>query len=277
MRRRNFTIAFFSPLPPARSGIADYSEALLAPLRALADVQTLQTILDRASEQMAFTKKLLAHGARVPKELMLFVKNLMFLNAATAMLAVVPAFAPGVVVRLSTGDRGVVVGWDAAAPCRPTVRIIDERLDDGQLDECELTLKDLAEQMRDIDIAMLSTHTEGGKIASRPMSNNRQVDYDGDSYYFTYEDALMVADIQAVAAAHPRGGGVGGAHSEEQAGHNARHGKRRTNANHDSDRREHRAIAQAPNGGLIVTGSPAATVHRELINGLALKHKLPIV
>jgi glycosyltransferase involved in cell wall biosynthesis/SAM-dependent methyltransferase len=33
-------IAFFSPLPPARSGIADYSEALLTPLRALADVET---------------------------------------------------------------------------------------------------------------------------------------------------------------------------------------------------------------------------------------------
>jgi ubiquinone biosynthesis protein len=33
------------------------------------------------------TKKLLGYGARAPKELMLFVKNLMFLNAATATLA----------------------------------------------------------------------------------------------------------------------------------------------------------------------------------------------
>lgn len=32
-------IAFFSPLPPARSGIADYSETLLAELRRLADVE----------------------------------------------------------------------------------------------------------------------------------------------------------------------------------------------------------------------------------------------
>jgi putative ABC transport system substrate-binding protein len=37
------------------------------------------------------------------------------------------------------------------------------------------------------------------------------------------------------------------------------------------------AFAQESNGGLIVTGSPAATVHRELINALALKHRLPIV
>ena len=33
-------IAFFSPLPPARSGIADYSAALLEPLAKLADVET---------------------------------------------------------------------------------------------------------------------------------------------------------------------------------------------------------------------------------------------
>ena len=59
------------------------------------------------------------------------------------------------------------------------------------------TLADLAEKMRDIDFTMLSTLTAGGAIGARPMSNNRQVDYDGDSYYFTDEDTLMVADIQA--------------------------------------------------------------------------------
>ena len=32
-------VAFFSPLPPARSGIADYSEALLEPLGPLAEVE----------------------------------------------------------------------------------------------------------------------------------------------------------------------------------------------------------------------------------------------
>ncbi len=61
----------------------------------------------------------------------------------------------------------------------------------------EMTLKDLAEKMRDIDIAMLLTHAEGGTIAGRPMSNNGEVDYDGDSYYFTWEDAKMVSDIEA--------------------------------------------------------------------------------
>jgi len=32
-------VGFFSPLPPARSGIADYAAALLGPLRGLADVE----------------------------------------------------------------------------------------------------------------------------------------------------------------------------------------------------------------------------------------------
>ena len=58
------------------------------------------------------------------------------------------------------------------------------------------SLSDIAEKMRDIDIAMLSTHTDGGAIAGRPMSNNRQVEYDGDSYYFTWERSRMVQDIQ---------------------------------------------------------------------------------
>lgn len=58
------------------------------------------------------------------------------------------------------------------------------------------TLTELSKKMGQIDIAMLSTHTEGGEIAARPMSNNGDVEYDGDSYYFTWEDARMVADIE---------------------------------------------------------------------------------
>lgn len=60
----------------------------------------------------------------------------------------------------------------------------------------QLTLATLAEKMKDIDFAMLSTHADGGQIGARPMSNNRDVAYGGDSYYFTTEDAMMVKDIQ---------------------------------------------------------------------------------
>ena len=60
----------------------------------------------------------------------------------------------------------------------------------------KMKLSDISEKMREIDIAMLSTHTQGGAIAGRPMSNNREVDYDGDSYYFTWSDSRMVSDIE---------------------------------------------------------------------------------
>ncbi|GGF67733.1 hypothetical protein GCM10007301_29320 [Azorhizobium oxalatiphilum] len=60
----------------------------------------------------------------------------------------------------------------------------------------EMALKDLAERMKDIDFAMFTTKTDGGEIASRPMSNNRDVEYDGDSWFFTYESYRTVADIE---------------------------------------------------------------------------------
>jgi general stress protein 26 len=58
------------------------------------------------------------------------------------------------------------------------------------------SLAEIAKEMAGIDIAILSTHTENGAIANRPMSNNGDVTYDGTSYYFTYEEARTVADIQ---------------------------------------------------------------------------------
>lgn len=58
------------------------------------------------------------------------------------------------------------------------------------------SLAELAEKMKDIDFAVLSTRTAGGAIAARPMSNNRQVDFDGDSWFFTCDETGTVADIQ---------------------------------------------------------------------------------
>lgn len=59
------------------------------------------------------------------------------------------------------------------------------------------SLAEIAEKMRDIDFCMVSTRTEGGAIAARPMSNNREVDYDGDSWFFTCGDTRLVSDIEA--------------------------------------------------------------------------------
>lgn len=58
------------------------------------------------------------------------------------------------------------------------------------------SLADISKKMSGIDIAMLSTKTEHGQIASRPMSNNGDVEYDGDSYYFTWERSRLVDDVE---------------------------------------------------------------------------------
>jgi general stress protein 26 len=60
----------------------------------------------------------------------------------------------------------------------------------------QMTLSDLSKKMRDIDFTMLLTRTEGGYIAGRPMSNNGQVEYGGDSYFFTYDQTRTVADLE---------------------------------------------------------------------------------
>jgi len=59
----------------------------------------------------------------------------------------------------------------------------------------DLSLQDISEKMRDIDFAILSTKTNSGAIAGRPMSNNRQVEYDGDNFFFTLQDTGTVRDI----------------------------------------------------------------------------------
>ena len=59
----------------------------------------------------------------------------------------------------------------------------------------DLTLQDLSERMSGIDFPMLTTRTTGGAMASRPMSNNGDVEYDGDSWFFSYDAARSVSDI----------------------------------------------------------------------------------
>ena len=61
----------------------------------------------------------------------------------------------------------------------------------------EQHLAHIAEHMKNIDFVMLNTHTKDGQIGARPMSNNREVDFNGDSYYFTWEDSLMADDIKS--------------------------------------------------------------------------------
>lgn len=59
-----------------------------------------------------------------------------------------------------------------------------------------MALRDLSHKMSDIDFAMLLTRGANGAIAGRPMSNNGDVEYKGDSYFFTFEKSHTVDDIQ---------------------------------------------------------------------------------
>lgn len=56
-------------------------------------------------------------------------------------------------------------------------------------------LKDISEQMREIDFCMLTTISDGG-LAARPMSNNRDVEYDGDGYFFSDGNSRTVRDLE---------------------------------------------------------------------------------
>lgn len=60
----------------------------------------------------------------------------------------------------------------------------------------KLALKDLSEVMRGIDIAMMTTRASNGSLESRPMSNNKDVDYHGDSYFFALDDTRVVQDLK---------------------------------------------------------------------------------
>ena len=64
----------------------------------------------------------------------------------------------------------------------------------------ELTLHDLSKKMAKLDFAMLTTTTSSGNLTSRPMSNNGDVEYDGDSYFFAYEQSRKIAEIRADSA-----------------------------------------------------------------------------
>jgi general stress protein 26 len=57
----------------------------------------------------------------------------------------------------------------------------------------------LREIVKAVDICMLTTVDEGGDPHSRPMSNNREVEFDGDLWFFTYGSSHKVDEVGRVA------------------------------------------------------------------------------
>ena len=58
------------------------------------------------------------------------------------------------------------------------------------------SLTKVADMMRDLDFCMLTTHADDGQLRSRPMSNNGEVEFDGDVWFFSGADTRKVADIE---------------------------------------------------------------------------------
>ena len=64
------------------------------------------------------------------------------------------------------------------------------------------SLKQIAKLMRDLDFCMLTTHTRRGGVHVRPMSNNGEVEFDGDVWFFSAADSRKVREIEATPNVH---------------------------------------------------------------------------
>ena len=60
----------------------------------------------------------------------------------------------------------------------------------------QLTKKKLADIMKDIDICMMTTVGAYGHLHSRPMSNNRNVTWDGDTWFFAFADSSQAQETE---------------------------------------------------------------------------------
>ncbi|RYY48841.1 MAG: pyridoxamine 5'-phosphate oxidase [Chitinophagaceae bacterium] len=58
-------------------------------------------------------------------------------------------------------------------------------------------LSTLAQKMKNLDFCMMVTQDGHHGYHSRPMSNNGEVEYDGNSWFFTYDDSAKVKHIEA--------------------------------------------------------------------------------
>jgi general stress protein 26 len=59
-------------------------------------------------------------------------------------------------------------------------------------------LAKLREIVKAVDICMLTTFDEGGDLHSRPMSNNREIEFGGDLWFFTYGSSHKVDEVGRV-------------------------------------------------------------------------------
>jgi len=59
-----------------------------------------------------------------------------------------------------------------------------------------LNLRDLSKKMAELDFTMMTTRSPNGTLTARPMSNNGDVEYQGDGYFFAYRNSRKIADLR---------------------------------------------------------------------------------
>jgi len=57
-------------------------------------------------------------------------------------------------------------------------------------------LAKIRELVKEIDFAMLTTMEDDGTLHSRPMSNNKEIEFNGDLWFFTYGSSHKVLEIE---------------------------------------------------------------------------------
>ena len=62
-------------------------------------------------------------------------------------------------------------------------------------------IKKVAKMMKDLDFCMMTTRSENG-LRARPMSNNGEVEFDGDVWFFSAADSRKIRDIESDAEVH---------------------------------------------------------------------------
>ena len=63
--------------------------------------------------------------------------------------------------------------------------------------EQSAAIKKVADLMADLDICMLTTQSLDGALRARPMSNNGEVEFDGDVWLFSAAESRKVEEIEA--------------------------------------------------------------------------------
>ena len=58
------------------------------------------------------------------------------------------------------------------------------------------SIRKIAQMMRDLDFCMLTTTSDDGRLHSRPMSNNGEVEFDGDVWFFSAADSRKIEEIE---------------------------------------------------------------------------------